>query len=59
MFLHNVFQVDNLLDPSRHQDLGISMQKSPNKVKFSEELNGDVSSIETVLNLISLISLPE
>ncbi|XP_023327909.1 solute carrier family 12 member 4 isoform X2 [Eurytemora carolleeae] len=35
-------KIDNLLDPSRHQDLGISMQKSPNKVKFSEELNGDV-----------------
>jgi len=38
----NQLKVDNLLDPSRHQDLGISTQKSPSKVKFSEDLNGDV-----------------
>jgi len=34
--------VDSLLDSSRHQDLGISTNKSPAKVKFSEDLNGDV-----------------
>jgi len=34
--------VDSLLDASRHQDLGIPSQKSPSKVKFSEETNGDV-----------------
>jgi len=34
--------VDHILDPSRHHDLGISTQKSPGKVKFSEDLNGDV-----------------
>lgn len=32
------------MDSSRHQDLGISTQKSPSKVKFSEELNGDVDA---------------
>ena len=35
--------MDNILDPSRHVDLGISTQKSPSKVKFSDDLNGDVS----------------
>jgi hypothetical protein len=35
-------KVDHILDPSRHHDLGISTQKSPAKVKFSEDLNGDV-----------------
>jgi len=30
------------LDSSRHHDLGVSAQKSPSKVQFSEELNGDV-----------------
>jgi len=39
---HRARMVDSLLDSSRHQDLGISTQKSPAKVKFSEELNGDV-----------------
>jgi potassium/chloride transporter 4/5/6 len=34
--------VDSILDSSRHHDLGISAQKSPSKVQFSEELNGDV-----------------
>ena len=29
----------NILDPSRHHDLGISTQKSPSKVKFSEDAN--------------------
>jgi len=29
------------LDSSRHHDLGVSASKSPSKVKFSEELNGD------------------
>lgn len=36
--------VDSLLDSSRHQDLGISTNKSPSKVKFSEDLNGDVEA---------------
>merc|ERR1719507_1298837 len=35
-------RVDSILDSSRHHDLGISAQKSPSKVQFSEELNGDV-----------------
>merc|ERR1719507_1672228 len=34
--------VDSILDSSRHHDLGVSAQKSPSKVQFSEELNGDV-----------------
>jgi len=29
------------LDPSRHHDLGISSQKSPSKVKFSEDVSAD------------------
>jgi len=33
--------VDSLLDPSRHHDLGISTQKSPSKVKFSEQTSAD------------------
>merc|ERR1719446_648894 len=33
--------VDSLLDPSRHHDLGISTQKSPSKVKFSEHTSAD------------------
>jgi len=33
--------VDNILDPSRHHDLGISTQKSPSKVKFSEDTSAD------------------
>merc|ERR1719211_88333 len=33
--------VDSILDPSRHHDLGISSQKSPSKVKFSEEVSAD------------------
>ena len=32
------------MDSSRHHDLGVSASKSPSKVKFSEELNGDVSA---------------
>merc|ERR550539_1297033 len=35
-------RVDSILDSSRHHDLGVSAQKSPSKVQFSEELNGDV-----------------
>jgi potassium/chloride transporter 4/5/6 len=35
-------KVDSILDSSRHHDLGVSAQKSPSKVQFSEELNGDV-----------------
>merc|ERR1719474_413990 len=34
--------VDHILDPSRHHDLGISTQRPSSKVKFSEDLNGDV-----------------
>merc|ERR1711988_1177884 len=34
-------KVDNILDPSRHHDLGISSQKSPSKVKFSEDANAE------------------
>ena len=37
------YQVDHILDTSRHHDLGISTLKSPAKVKFSEDPNGDVS----------------
>jgi len=33
--------VDSILDPSRHHDLGISSQKSPSKVKFSEDVSAD------------------
>jgi len=33
--------VDSILDPSRHHDLGISTQKSPSKVKFSEDVSAD------------------
>merc|ERR1711874_659852 len=32
-------RVDSILDPSRHHDLGISAQKSPSKVQFSEDAN--------------------
>jgi len=34
-------KVDSILDPSRHHDLGISAQKSPSKVQFSEDANVD------------------
>jgi len=34
--------VDNILETSRHHDLGVSTQKSPSKVKFSEDaVNAD------------------
>jgi len=33
--------VDNILDSSRHHDLGVSTQKSPSKVKFSEDVNAE------------------
>merc|ERR1719462_448091 len=36
-----LYQVDSILDPSRHHDLGISTQKSPSKVKFSEDVSAD------------------
>jgi potassium/chloride transporter 4/5/6 len=34
--------VDNVLDTSRNLDLGVSTQKSPTKVTFSDDLNGGI-----------------
>ena len=42
------------MDSSRHHDLGVSTQKSPSKVKFSEDVNVSVVQTSSTICVVSV-----